>query len=77
MKQLIIDKEKIIIKINKLKNYLYTLLYTIHKNIFIIYSGQTIFYKKGFSIAPIGNQWFTEIILFGFSIKIINRTVYY
>jgi hypothetical protein len=77
MKRLEIDTEKIILKINKVKNYLYTLLCVVRKKIFSRYSGQITYYNKGLGIVPSGNRWFTDYIIFGFEIRFIKRTVHY
>jgi hypothetical protein len=45
--------------------------------LFNVYSGQTIYYNKGLGISPSGYQWYTMIIVFGFSMKIINRTIHF
>ena len=77
MKRLEVDKEKIKLNINKVKNYLYTLLCVVRKKIFSIYSGQITYYNKGLGIVPSGNRWFTDYTILGFKIRVIERTVHY
>ena len=77
MKRLEINKEKIKLKINKVKNYLYTMLRVVRKKTFSRYSGQITYYNKGIGIVPIGNRWFTDYTIFSFEIRFIERTVHY
>ena len=77
MKQIEIDKEVIKVRVNKVKNYLYTLLCVLRKKIFSRYSGQITYYNKGLGIVPSGNRWFTDYTLFGITIRFIERTVHY
>ena len=77
MKKTEINKEKIKLKMNKVKNYLYRLLCVVRKKIFSRYSGQITYYNKGLGIVPSGNRWFTDYIIFGFEIRFIERTVHY
>ena len=74
MKQFVINKERACKRIKSVKNYIYTLLYVISKNLFNVYNGMTIYYGKEFKLSPIGYDFWTEIILCGLSFKIINRT---
>tara|TARA_R110002050_G_scaffold131289_2_gene253069 strand:+ start:6262 stop:6456 length:195 start_codon:yes stop_codon:yes gene_type:complete len=63
---LTIDLEKIGTKVTYLK-----------KNFFSVYTGRTIYYNKPLGIAPSGYQWFTEIVMFGKTIRIVKRTIHF
>ena len=77
MKPIVIKTETFTNRLRCTKNYIYTLLCAVFKNLLSWNNYQTTFYNNGFGIAPSGYEWGTELRLLGLKFKIVKRSVHW